>query len=516
MLVHLDKPIIELNHNFENNPWGNFYVELSPQILEFYEEKDFPFFIIVRSQVDNSVIWKEYLYPGTWAMWNFPSNRIAEVYTSNKFIKSLEWNQSIHGNTCEMMFYEWCSLNKGSIGISIGSHNGTWGEWVQPTQQGMVTTHCVEPSGKQFNELKNNFSQYRNISFSKHLVTISGSDTSFYEGGNGMLNTTNKDILNEYPEFSETKMESLSINDIFRKLTTKSPDFLHIDAEGLDIDLILSIDIKEMGLPKCIVYEHLSIEDEKEKKIYKWFNKNGYKYVRSCDNTIAILQEGIIPPEMNWGKLDTEVISALTEEIFIKKVYTKFVSVEKGDIVVDIGASAGPFVNSILKYEPSKIYCVEPIEVALDLCKENIGESINHKFLNYAIGRESGNYGVFNKEFHTDQIEFDKVSFMEFIESNNIYHIDFLKLDCESGEYDIFNEENIGWIKENVRKISGEWHLVQFIENFLHFRDTILPMFPNYKIFSIDGVDITHNLFTDMFNGNHYTEIIVSIDNTIS
>ena len=40
-----------------------------------------------------------------------------------------------------------------------------------------------------------------------------------------------------------------------------------------------------------------------------------------------------------------------------------------------------------------------------------------------------------------------------------IYHISiFFKLDCEGGEYDIFTEENIDYLKNNVGYIVGEFH----------------------------------------------------------
>jgi len=89
-----------------------------------------------------------------------------------------------------------------------------------------------------------------------------------------------------------------------------------------------------------------------------------------------------------------------------------------------------------------------------------------------------------------------------------------LKSDCEGGEYDIFNSENIFWIKENVKKISGEWHLrtPELKAKFRAFRDTYLRLFPNHQVFSINNVDIKGNLWKDEFI-NYYAEIMIYIDN---
>ena len=80
--------------------------------------------------------------------------------------------------------------------------------------------------------------------------------------------------------------------------------------------------------------------------------------------------------------------------------------------------------------------------------------------------------------------------------------------------YDIFNEENFEFIKNNVKKIAGEWHLGGPIlnEKFRKFRDTYLQYFVNFEVYSIDGVNIKWNLMTDNFL-NHYTEIIIYIYN---
>ena len=47
-------------------------------------------------------------------------------------------------------------------------------------------------------------------------------------------------------------------------------------------------------------------------------------------------------------------------EIFVDKIYERFVQVEEGDVVFDIGASLGPFTYSILDKNPSQVFSFEP------------------------------------------------------------------------------------------------------------------------------------------------------------
>jgi hypothetical protein len=91
--------------------------------------------------------------------------------------------------------------------------------------------------------------------------------------------------------------------------------------------------------------------------------------------------------------------------------------------------------------------------------------------------------------------------------------IDFIKIDCEGGEYDIFIPSNMPYILDCVKKIAGEWHLSNpsLKQKFREFRDKYLRLF-NYQIFSIDGVNITNSVWSEEFI-NYYTEIIIHIDN---
>ena len=203
----------------------------------------------------------------------------------------------------------------------------------------------------------------------------------------------------------------------------------------------------------------------------------------------------------------------VTKEIFIDKIYERHVQVEEGDVVFDIGASLGPFTFSILDKNPSQVFAFEPsYEEFKTLVLNTRHGNVTH--INKGIGSVVGEFNFTDVFDLTGNHKLYSTTFKKVIEDYNITKIDFLKTDCESGEYDIFTLENLFWIKNNVKKISGEWHLAtpELKEKFRIFRDVYLRIFSNFRIFSFDGVDITWSIWNDNFIP-YYNEIMIYIDN---
>lgn len=223
--------------------------------------------------------------------------------------------------------------------------------------------------------------------------------------------------------------------------------------------------------------------------------------------------------KFDWGWMGGDSDSSkyhknqIIEEIFIQKAYERFFEVEEGDVVFDFGSSVGPFTYSILDKKPKQVYCFEPSHQEIETLTKNV-EDGPVTIINKGIGDVEGYFelNLFGVEDGTKIAQtttFDKVR-----EEFNITKIDFIKTDCEGGEYSVFNNKNIFWIKENVRKIVGEWHLNTEDEKqkFRVFRDTYLRLFPNIEVFSVDGVNIKWDLWNEHFI-EYYQQIIVYIDN---
>lgn len=244
---------------------------------------------------------------------------------------------------------------------------------------------------------------------------------------------------------------------------------------------------------------------------------------KKAENYILLNSSKKEEPTFDWGEISENqwFLEVVNDEIFVQDVYQKFFRVEQNDVVVDIGASAGPFTYNILKNNPQKVYCLEPHKNLFKTLTKNLDlNSDKVVLINKGIADTDGEIifkGLYNKdssEMWSKEVTADAMTFKTLIESYNIQKINFLKTDCEGGEYDIFNQENFEWIKQNVEKIAGEWHLSnEYLKNkFKEFRDLYLKEMPNHQIYSMDGVDIKWSLWEDWFI-NYYGTITVWVDN---
>jgi autotransporter strand-loop-strand O-heptosyltransferase len=212
----------------------------------------------------------------------------------------------------------------------------------------------------------------------------------------------------------------------------------------------------------------------------------------------------------DWGGKTNWYSEAAIKEIEDHNIYDRCFIVEEGDIVVDLGASLGPFTYSILPNNPKQCFVVEPLSYQIEVLKRNVGKD-NVKIIQGAITDKK-----------RIEITWDGISesvptftFREFLDENNISKIDFLKCDCEGGEYDVFQKSNIEFLK-TIPKIVVEFHL-RNDENFHQckfrwFRDNILQMFNNFEVYSIDGVNIKWDLWNEHFI-EYYNEVIFYFNN---
>ena len=218
--------------------------------------------------------------------------------------------------------------------------------------------------------------------------------------------------------------------------------------------------------------------------------------------------------EFNWNNTPEGFKVTINKEVFEDRIYEKCFQVQEGDVVFDIGASIGVFTFSILDKNPTHVFCFEPSYPefkTLVLNTRHAAVTCINKAISDKVGEYESEY-----IFDNDQEKVYSTTFAKVIKDYNIQKIDFLKIDCEGGEYDVFVSENMEWIKNNIKKIVGEWHLSsqELKVKFKYFKDYILPYFDNYTIYSLDGFDITERLTNEGFI-DYFTEIIFHIDNKI-
>ena len=162
-------------------------------------------------------------------------------------------------------------------------------------------------------------------------------------------------------------------------------------------------------------------------------------------------------------------------EIFYDKVYERdFVKVSIDDIIVDIGANYGVFSLYSQMFKPKKVYSVEPIKSTFENMKKNLSKygvfcinkaiSNENGFGKFALTNVNGNNfllknidGYHPSEMIDEEIV-ETITIDQLISDYEIPYIDFLKVDCEGGELDLFQTINKNYLKNNIKKIALEYH----------------------------------------------------------
>jgi FkbM family methyltransferase len=223
------------------------------------------------------------------------------------------------------------------------------------------------------------------------------------------------------------------------------------------------------------------------------------------DNLQKYFPNLLVPSGFDWGNTNPEYAEMFSRENFIERTYEKHCCVKAGDIVIDAGANCGSFTHSILGKNPKQVYCVEPSNTLIHSLKKNVGHG-PVTFINKAISDfESDSVVIADKGvyiYENDGNEYPTTTFKNIIEENNITRVDFLKIDCEGGEYSIFTKENYDFIIKNVGHCAGEWHINDHkdaIERFIEFRDLYLTKCNLLHVYERSGKEVTEHIFDDTY-----------------
>jgi hypothetical protein len=211
------------------------------------------------------------------------------VYSdNNKLLNEFKWDVTINGDEIEkiLWYYLFNRKNKGlsSNGLIIGTHDGRNGHWIYPIKENLSKATLIDGGDIQFENLKKNYSTFNNVEMRNTIVTVEGGEVSWYQGGEGYTDTVVPELISDWLSVSEIKKsikDSVSIKELF---DSKDYDWLHLDVEGIDAKLIMSLEHR----PNIIVYESMNLSEEEILELDLWFNQNSYKKITDNGNTIAI------------------------------------------------------------------------------------------------------------------------------------------------------------------------------------------------------------------------------------
>lgn len=135
--------------------------------------------------------------------------------------------------------------------------------------------------------------------------------------------------------------------------------------------------------------------------------------------------------------------------------------VEKGDIVVDIGAHVGEFIHYAQSKNAGRIIAFEPCDELFKICKliKEVELTKAAVCLNNGKGNvyfdinDTPSSGIYLTRGVPEEVDF--ISFKSIL--NNLEKIDFLKIDCEGTEKDFLPELSDEELLK-IRKWAVEWH----------------------------------------------------------
>mgnify|MGYP000152143503 CR=1 FL=1 len=259
-----------------------------------FSDEQLPLTFKIEKSVSGEIFWQTDLGSFMWA--EFPSNETNEVVVENSKgteIYVYKWDVIQHGSIFYKALWLYCKalIDNGvrPRGISVGTHDGEFGEWVPLSFEPISDMLLVEASQKQFDKLHQNFMGKSGITFLNDLITTDGSDVEFFEGGAGYTNTVVERVIRhwETEEVHSSKRTSTSFNSLIEGYG--KVDWLHLDVEDLDDKLLLSFDHSNIQLPSCLIFEHEGLNDERSRDIQNWLNERGYFCNKSARNTICLL-----------------------------------------------------------------------------------------------------------------------------------------------------------------------------------------------------------------------------------
>lgn len=207
--------------------------------------------------------------------------------------------------------------------------------------------------------------------------------------------------------------------------------------------------------------------------VYLSNNYSNWIYVVICKLFHYPIKKIILKNGITIVGSDKSLVLDIVDEIFVREVYTPSgLNINKGDIVVDIGANIGIFSLYARLRGAKHIYSVEPLKKNLKYIRKNffLNKLKPPVLIDVAMSDKDGllklylhDYDSHNMLFSigiSPNLKYDLVSgmkFSSFIKRYNLERIDFLKIDCEGAEGFIFKNSNKNdW--KNIFKVSIEYH----------------------------------------------------------
>lgn len=155
---------------------------------------------------------------------------------------------------------------------------------------------CIEPDPCLFEEIKKHRKQ--DVCLNIGVGTGTNEFAEFYVMSSRTLNTFSKEEAERYQSFGNQTIQEVikvpvfPVNQVIKEHLGKSPNFISLDVEGLDLDILKSFDFNAYR-PEVFCIETLTYtEDSSERKISEiiefMVSKNYFLYADTYINSIFV------------------------------------------------------------------------------------------------------------------------------------------------------------------------------------------------------------------------------------
>ena len=270
----------------QNDKW---FVEISSTISNFIPKKELPLKVNFINAYNRVVEWSIDLEPGTWCTYNLRNNDVEITTKSNRIIKKVP-SGPFFDDLIEDVFYTCVVGNNLKNGIVAGAGRGSYGEWLDAVVENQTKALLIEPQSKEYKVIVDSFSKYSNIKFLNKGVSTQKEIREFFIYTNqiGLSSLDKNHLLDKNISENDIHQVNMECESLSYLLEQDEYDWLRLDVESLDCDLIQSLKPQHFNTLKYIQYEHLNIPQEKVKQTDEFLKSLGYKIHKIGIDTICL------------------------------------------------------------------------------------------------------------------------------------------------------------------------------------------------------------------------------------
>ena len=302
----------------------------------------------------------------------FAKNKTEKIYETEIILKNIDIKKPIFEfsdedpifNNYNEFFvdkiYDDLNLKNLNICFDIGSNVGLFTKYLKLNNCNKI--FCFEPNKTAFNSLQKNLNVESEVELFNLAVSYNNESLRLYIDNNNSLISSAHDIKNNYYD-----VETITLKDIFERNKIQKVDFVKIDIEGMEFDLIENLeDSIFQKIDKFLIEYHDFYFTDGSQKLEKLKNKlnlmgydivNNHKYIYACKD--VKVNSLTLTEIQNTYNFHTDKLRLHSYLDTYENLFSKF---KNKDInLLEIGIGNGGSLKLWQEYftKKSNIYCID-------------------------------------------------------------------------------------------------------------------------------------------------------------